>query len=69
MERARRLERASLRRSSIDESIDMYLSLSPRIRSILKACPPSTVRVPPFAWRAWAFHTHDARGLCLRPLP
>ena len=37
IERARRLERASLRRSSMEESMDMYLSLSLRMRSILYA--------------------------------
>ena len=33
----RRFERASFKRSSMDESIDMYLSLSIKIRSIRNA--------------------------------
>ena len=35
--RERRFERASFKRSSMDESIDMYLSLSIKIRSIRNA--------------------------------
>mmetsp|Transcript_58952 Transcript_58952/g.86417 ORF Transcript_58952/g.86417 Transcript_58952/m.86417 type:complete len:234 (+) Transcript_58952:184-885(+) len=37
IERARRFDSASLSKSSMEESIDIYLSLSLRIRSILKA--------------------------------